>query len=182
MTKQQPRGQPFDTERGRLAGQQSKKHGLFALRDRGEAALDAEGILTLREIEESLTTPEGIVSAMRKRVAMSLMVLGVLESYLEERVNAGATPEGIDIFKSWPAFQNSAMRALAQLLGTMPKAQHDTLAEEVKAIQDLVREHQETVVQDDVEMQQRAMTTSKLTETAPSPPGVNGSDREGDHA
>ena len=156
-------------ESGRKGGRASRSHGVYAVQARGESALDAKQALTFRDIEESLETPEGIVLAMRKRVAMSVMVLGVLETYLEERINAGATPEGIDIFKSWPAFQNSAMRALAQLLATMPKPQHDTLADEVKAIQDLVREHQEAVVQDDLDSHS----------DSPEQPGDAG---EGEHA
>ncbi|MCH8876702.1 MAG: hypothetical protein IIA89_07735 [Chloroflexi bacterium] len=141
-----------DPEQQKLAGQKSRKHGIYALKARGEDALDAKQSLTFRDIEESLETPEGIVLAMRKRVAMSVMVLGVLETYLEERINAGATPEGIDIFKSWPAFQNSAMRALAQLLGTMPKPQHDALAEEIEKIQAKIQAHersQEVVVDEE---------------------------------
>ncbi len=156
-------------EAGRKGGRASRDHGVYALESRGSDALDAEQKLSLLKVEAALETPEGIVREMRRRVAMSVMVMSVLETYLEERINAGASPEGIDIFKSWPAFQNSAMRALAQLLGTMPKPQHDSLSEEVKAIQDLVREHQETVVQGDpqpVETPQRA----------------TGSDEEGDHA
>ena len=139
-------------ESGRKGGQASKKHSVYAVQARGEAAMTEEQKGTFLEIEQGLETPEGIVLAMRKRVAMSLMVLGVLESYLEERVNAGVSPEAIDIFKSWPAFQNSAMRALAQLLATMPKPQHDALADEVEKIKALVRDAeraQEVQVGDD---------------------------------
>lgn len=132
-----------DPEQHKLAGQKSRKHGIYAIKARGEDALDAKQALTFRDIEESLETPEGIVLAMRKRVAMSVMVLGVLETYLEERINAGATPEGIDIFKSWPAFQNSAMRALGQLLATMPKAQADSYAEALAKVNQLIDEQLE---------------------------------------
>lgn len=138
-------------EAGRKGGRASRDHGVYAVQARGEEALTEEQKGTFLEIEQGLETPEGIVQEMKKRVAMSVVVMRVLESYLEERVNAGASPDGIPIFKSWPAFQNSAMRALAQLLATMPKPQHDSLAEEVQAIQDLVREHQETVVQENGE-------------------------------
>jgi hypothetical protein len=141
----------FDTEKARLAGQESKKHSVYAIEARGEAAMNPDQAETFLEIEQSLETSEGIVLAMRRRVAMSLMVVGVLENYLEKQVNAGVSPDGIPIFKSWPAFQNTAVRALAQLMATMPEPQHDSLADEVDRIRALVRDAEqaeETVVED----------------------------------
>jgi len=142
---------PHDPEQKRLAGEKGRTHGIYSIQARGEAAMTPDQRQILREIEEQLETPEGVYEALRERVAMSLMVIHVLESYLEEQVMAGATPDNIKIFKSWPAFQNSTVRALTQLIGTMPKPERDTLAEEILRIQELVknaeRQENETIVE-----------------------------------
>ncbi len=145
----------FTEEDSRKGGQSSRSHGVYSIKARGEEAMTEEQKGTFLEIEQGLETPEGIVLAMRRRVAMSVMVVGVLESYLEERINAGATPEGIDIFRSWPAFQNSAMRALAQLLATMPKPQADSYAEALAKVNQVIDEQVEQQQHEQVEQQQQ---------------------------
>lgn len=135
---------PHDPEQKRLAGQRGKVHGVYAVKARGEEALDAAGIQTLREIEAGLETPEGIILAMRKRVAMSLMVLAVLETYLEEQVNAGHTPDSLPVFRAWPSFQNSTVRSLMHLRSMLPKQQVDSYADALRRIDALLDEHDDT--------------------------------------
>ena len=111
---------PHDPEQKRLAGQKGRKHGVYSLEERGEAAMTTEQRQTFSEIKASLEAPEGIVTALRERVAMGLVVVGVIERYAEEQHIAGKTPDDIPILKAWPAFQNSVIRALKQLMDTMP--------------------------------------------------------------
>ena len=159
----------FTEEDSRKGGQQSKTHGVYSLQARGPEALDADQRQTLRDIQEQLTTPEGVQQALLERVSMGMMVLSVLESYLEEMVNSGTPLDSIPILRSWPAFQNSTVRSLMHLKSMLPKPQHDALADEVEKIKALVRDAekaQETVVQD-------------APELVESPQRATGSDGEG---
>lgn len=112
---------PHDSKQKRLAGQKSRTHGARAIQSRGEAAMTPEQRQTFQEIKASLEAPQGIVAALRERVAMGLVVVGVIERYAEEQNIAGKTPDDIPILKAWPAFQNSVIRALKQLMDTMPE-------------------------------------------------------------
>ena len=131
---------PHDVEQkieaGRKGGQEGRSHGVYAIKARGKEALDADQRQTLREIEQQLTTPEGVEQALLQRVGMAMVIMGVLERYLKEQVNSGVPLDGITIFRSWPAFQNASVRALALLRSMMPNvdpASHAKLVEEMTA-------------------------------------------------
>lgn len=153
---------PHDPEQKRLAGQKGRSHGIYAIKARGEAAMTPDQRQTLRDIQESLETPEGVQQALLERVAMSTMIMSVLEDYIKSQVDEGMPLDAITILRSWPAFQNSTVRSLMHLKSMLPKPQHDALADEVEKIKALVRDAekaQETVVQaapEPVESPQRA--------------------------
>lgn len=131
---------PHDPEQKRLAGQKGRKHGVDAFQARGEAAMTPEQRQTLREIEADLETSEGLITHLRKRVAMGLVIVSVIETYAKDQVNDGATPDQIPILKAWPAFQNSTIRALKQLMDTLPKAERDSYSEALQRINRVIDE------------------------------------------
>ena len=128
-------------------GKNRATHGAYAIEERGEAAMTPEQRQTFTEIKASLGAPEGIVEALRERVAMGLVVVGVIERYAEEQNIAGKTPDDIPILKAWPAFQNSVVRALKQLMDTMPPAERDSYQEALQRINAAIDEHAEKDVQ-----------------------------------
>ena len=111
---------PHEPEQKRLAGQKGRSHGIYAIKARAEAAMTPTQVQTLRDIEEQLQTPEGVQQALLERVAMATAIMGTLEAYIGDRVEDGVPLDAITILRSWPAFQNSTVRALKQLMDAMP--------------------------------------------------------------
>lgn len=133
---------PYPKEAQRKGGQAGRKHSVYALRDRGEAAMTPDQVQTLRAIEQQLTTPEGIQEALLQRVAMATAIMGTLEAYIGSQVEAGVPLDSITILRSWPSFQNSCVRALMHLRSMMPKQQADSYAEALERINRVIDEHE----------------------------------------
>lgn len=137
----------------RRGGQRSRSHGVYALRDRGPEALDADQRQTLHEIQEMLTTSEGIQQALLERVAMGTMIMSVLEDFIKSQVDAGVPLDAITILRSWPSFQNSCVRALMHLRSMQPKQMADSYAEALDRINRVIDEHAEQAPSDAVDAQ-----------------------------
>ncbi len=68
--------------------------------------------LLVTEVANELKTPDLIEEHLRYRVAQGLVILQVLETYVAQEVAAGVPLDELTILGRWPAFQNSALRAL----------------------------------------------------------------------
>jgi len=107
-------------------------HGIYALTRRGIEALSLNDRELTKELIDDLATPEGIDEAIVQRAALSLIVCRKIEAWVEQEISRGVDPNKIPILKSWPAYNNSAMRALKLVKDSMPNAP------EMKTVTDLV--------------------------------------------
>jgi len=127
------------------AGQASTKHGIYAIRDRGVAAMTPVQVQAMLALEDELKTSEGVVDAIRRQTATGLIMLRSLEYYVAEETQAGTPLEEIKIFQRWPSFSNSVSRLLALLLGVTPAEEGpQALAAELERIDEVLGEHDTT--------------------------------------
>jgi len=131
LTKQQPRGKPFDTERGRLAGQTSRSHGLDAIANRGEAALlDATAAMEFRELRDALRLPDA-----REEIKLELMARLVIMARVGFDQMGAIAQQGGDPFKVPVVGRlGTYLNLLARLLASFPqqdRADHARLVGEM---------------------------------------------------
>jgi len=98
-----------------------RTHGVYAIQDRGDRALEGADRSLLMELEDRLGSPEGIGELQRRRAALALIMVGKIEQHVESEVASGTPIQDIPILKAWPAFQNAAGRALKAAKDTLPK-------------------------------------------------------------
>lgn len=98
-----------------------QKHGVYSIRDHGEAALEKADRSLLMELEEQLASREGIDALLRRRAALAVIMVTKVEQYAETQIEEGVPLESIVILGRWPAFQNAAGRALKAAKDTLPK-------------------------------------------------------------
>jgi hypothetical protein len=103
----------------------ARKHGVYAVREKGEAALDEQGRSYLAELREHVQDREGVLGLLQERAATAVLLADLLTSYVIEEHKAGVPLEEIKSFNVLPAFQNSAQRALKSLYEAMPKGAPD---------------------------------------------------------
>ena len=100
--------------------QPNLQHGAYAVQDNGLDALSRDELLELLAVEGALNTADGRRRTLARRVSMGLALLGRIETYVAEQVQAGRSINSIPILKSWPAFQNSTLRAIKTLEDMAP--------------------------------------------------------------
>jgi hypothetical protein len=109
------------TEADRRQKQQaSRTHGLYAVRDRGEAAMTNPQRSRLQEIKEQLESAEGIRQMMQERTANAILLVELATSYVADEHKAGIPLDEIKVLKALPAFMNTAHRQIRDLLDVMP--------------------------------------------------------------
>lgn len=80
-------------EDGRKAGQKGNTHGMFALRDRGRAALEPSEIASLDELRDLLATHPGRVEVRTELAARTMMIVDKGYQYVEgEHFTKGGGP------------------------------------------------------------------------------------------
>lgn len=107
--------------------QAARTHGVYAFRDRGEAALTEAGKSYLQELREKVTNRDGVLELLRENAVKSFMMAEILTSYVKEETDAGIPLEEIHSIRSLPAFYNTAQRALRDLLQNMPAEPRDNI-------------------------------------------------------
>jgi hypothetical protein len=113
--------------------QASRKHGAYSFKDNGVRVLDHQGRSRLQEIKEQLETRQGVVDMMQERTANAVMLVELVTSYVAKEHKAGIPLDEIPVFRSLPAFMNSAHRQIKDLLDAMPNdGEVLDLAEHVK--------------------------------------------------
>ena len=118
-----------------------QRHGVYSIRDRGEAALEAPDRSLLMELEEELSSHEGINAQLRRRAALGIIMVTKIEQYIETEIESGVPPQDIPILGKWPAFQNAAGRALRAAKDTLPKGDRNMYGAELERIREVVEEH-----------------------------------------
>lgn len=121
-----------------------QKHGVYSIRDQGEAALEKADRSLLMELEEKLATREGIESQLRRRAALAVIMVTKIEQYVEAQIDSGKPLHNIPILKAWPAFQNTAGRALKAARETLPNNDRSIYGDELARISRVVDGEVET--------------------------------------
>jgi hypothetical protein len=98
----------------------ARKHGVDAIRRRGQAAMTPGQRGHYTELQEQLSTREGAVDALRDAAVNTIMLAQVAQSYCVEQHQGGKPLDQIPLLRSLPAFWNSAGRALKVYLETLP--------------------------------------------------------------
>lgn len=115
------------------------RHGADSILANGLEALDKAELITLLELEQDLSTPEGRRQLLRRRVAMGMAMLGRIEAYCAEQVARGTSLDKIPVLNRWPQFQNSTVRALNRL-EDMGDPEDTSRVEELKRIDAVLKE------------------------------------------
>lgn len=118
-----------------------QKHGVYSIRDQGEAALEASDRSLLMELEEELSSHDGIDTQFRRRAALGIIMVTKIEQYIEEQIESGVPPQDIPILGKWPAFQNACGRALKAAKDTLPKGDRNRYGAELERIREVVEDH-----------------------------------------
>jgi len=101
--------------------QAPRKHGVRSFQVRGEEALDESGRSRLEELKEQVQDREGVIALMQERAANAVMVTELVMSFVAKELKAGKSLSSIPIFRSLPAYMNTAGRALKDLANEMPE-------------------------------------------------------------
>ena len=118
--------------------QASRKHGVYSIRDQGQAAMDAPQRGMYAELQDRLSDRAGIVDVLKEQAANSVIICRVATDYIARQRKLGVDLDEIPLLRAIPAFQNSAARLLAQLLAASPNDQAvlDIGAEISKAVEE----------------------------------------------
>lgn len=100
--------------------QAARKHGTYAIRDRGSAAMTPTQRSRRAELVEQLETKAGIIEAMRDQAVDLLVMCGVAQSFVIGEHQAGKLLDEIKLLTALPKFFNATGRALKQYLDAMP--------------------------------------------------------------
>ena len=93
----------------------SRKHGAYALQDKPLAKWPAGEQLQVIETAAELALQGAVEDHLRYRVAMGMVILGCIETYVAQELASGTPIEDLKILQAWPRFQNSTLRGLAQV-------------------------------------------------------------------
>ena len=98
----------------------ARKHGAYAIRDRGPAAMTPKQRSMRAELIEQLETKGGVITALRDQAVDLLVLCGVAQSFVIEKHQAGKPLDEIKLLTALPRFFNSTSRALKVYLDAMP--------------------------------------------------------------
>lgn len=107
------------------------KHGIYSLKHRGIQGMSKVEKRHLRTLRRELMAPGGVQAALATRAALAVTMVSVLEAYIEREVSSGTELADMPIVRSWPAFNNSAGRALQALAAAQGKPADDDKAGEI---------------------------------------------------
>ena len=119
-----------------------QRHGVYSVRDQGEAALEKADRSLLMELEDQLASPDGIDELLRRRAALGIIMVTKVEQYVEAQIDSGVPLQDIPILKAWPAFQNAAGRALKAARDALPKGDRSGYGAELEHIEKVMAKDQ----------------------------------------
>jgi hypothetical protein len=112
----------------------ARKHGVYAMRDRGAEAMTAAQRSQYAELQEQLETRQGVIKVLREAAAQTVILAQVAQSYCVKRHKSGMPLGEIALLRALPAFWNSAGRALKVYLDILPDDREVLeLSEHIKA-------------------------------------------------
>jgi hypothetical protein len=121
----------------------AKKHGAYALKERGENSLEPSGRTRLIELREIVQEREGIMSVLKEKAADGVLLFELVQSYVASEVKKGIPITEIPAVKYLPAYFNSMERALKDLICLMPE---ETSANaELQRIQKVIDDHDKDI-------------------------------------
>lgn len=100
--------------------QAARKHGIYAIQQRGEDAMIPPQRGRFAELREQLSDRDGVITAMIDQAAKMLVMVEAAQSYVANQAKAGKPLEDITLLTRLPAFWNSTNRALLAVLGNLP--------------------------------------------------------------
>ena len=103
------------THEHQVAAGKATKHGAYSLRDTPLAEWPAGKQLQVTEIAEELALQGAVEEHLRYRVAMGMVIIGCIETYIARELASGTPVDELPILGRWPAFQNSTLRGIAQV-------------------------------------------------------------------
>lgn len=98
----------------------ARKHGIDAYQAHGESALDAPERSRLVELRDAVQTKRGIVDLMQERAASAVLVVELAESWVRKELEAGKPFDEIQLLRRLGTYQETARRALGDLLKASP--------------------------------------------------------------
>ena len=96
------------------------KHGVYRLRDSGPGSLDAEKRGKYVELQDQLSSRQGVIETLREQACQTMLLAEIAQSYIVEQKQAGKSLDDIALLRSLPAFWNSANRALKTYFDVLP--------------------------------------------------------------
>jgi hypothetical protein len=111
------------------AGQKSTDHGVYAFRDRGEAALTDTGRSRLAVLQEQVGERSTAIELLKEFTAKSVLIAELAMGYVSTKRSEGVELDKLAVFRALPAFLNTAARTLKDLIALLPNDK-DILDEE----------------------------------------------------
>jgi hypothetical protein len=97
----------------------ARKHGAYALKDRGEVSLKPAARGRVGELEEMEKERAGVLELMQDTASKAVLMVELLTGWIANQKNMGVPFDEIPALKVLPAFMNTATRALKDLLSEM---------------------------------------------------------------
>ena len=98
----------------------AKTHGVYAIKDRGQEAMNTPQRSRYAELQEQLQNQQGVKTAMVEHASRMMVMMEAAQSWVAKQVRMGVPLGDIALLRAMPAFWNSCNRALASLYGVLP--------------------------------------------------------------
>ena len=99
----------------------SRKHGIRAVEDRGDVAMEPAQRGRLAEITELTGDREGLVTLLRERAARAILIAEMTEAWIEKQAREGVGWDKMTMLDRITTFQNGARLAINALLAVAPE-------------------------------------------------------------
>lgn len=144
MTDEQPKRQLSEAElqqRVNAGLNSNKRHGAYALRDRGPLALSEMEHTHYLELQEKVSDRSGTIELIKECAIRYVMMVELAMNYVADKTAKNIDLEDVKVFNKLPAFQNSALRALKVLAELQPDDKY--VIDEVKILEELKKKAQD---------------------------------------
>jgi hypothetical protein len=124
---------PHDPEQKRLAGQKSRSHGVYALRDRGPESLEPAQRSRYQELREMVKSQPGREEFREELLATVMMIVDLGVGELRQASELGQGIWTTPIIKSLASYVNSAARLIDSFpINDMKSVRMTQVIEEMK--------------------------------------------------
>jgi hypothetical protein len=98
----------------------ARKHGIRAYEDRGEESLTHPQRSRLAELKDLVQDKQGVVELLKERAARAVLIIEMAEAWVEKEAQEGKTFDEIGVIRRLGTYQETARRALSDLLKALP--------------------------------------------------------------